>query len=288
MNESLLGFMNYEYLRNVKVVMRIDKEAVVLQELSSGVTFQIRPRLTGLGEPRDKTTWLPQTLQQKLTKAELLFLEQHRTTIERQTRQQVAHELHGNTLQALTALSYRIATLQLHSTMRQQDLHTLQQDVKTAVAKLRSDISSLRSSSEESSSIKTSLGHYITNLEKHLPLPKIHQTFDSSTEALPQAVCHCVISIFKEGLYNSVTHARAKEVWLTLVHHRHWVIVRVIDNGRGFTLSKLQAKVQKRHYGLVGLAEMVAPFHGQVFVCSKQGKGTALASIIPLEEACHD
>lgn len=258
----------------------------MLQELSSGVTFHIRPHLKDVVTVKASDgAWLPHTLRKKLNKAELRFLERHHAAIEQQTRQHVARELHDSTLQALTALSYRIATLQLSSTVAQQDLQTLQREVKTAVAQLRSDISGLRSSRDESLSIKTALEHYITHLEQHVPLPKIHQTFDHTAEALPQAMRRCIVSIFKEGLHNSVYHAGAKQVWLTLVHHRHWVIVRVIDNGRGFERSKLQSMLKKGHYGLVGLAEMVAPLHGQLFVHTKRGRGTALASMIPFEEA---
>jgi two-component system, NarL family, sensor histidine kinase DegS len=261
----------------------------VLPNLSNGMTFHIRPRLERSVMARDSdTSWLPQTLHKKLNRAELLFLEHYRATIEHQTRQHVARELHDSTLQALTALSYRIATMQLGSTVTQQDLQTLQEEVKTAVTRLRSDIGGLRSSCDEPLSIKTSLEHYITKLESHLPLPEIQQTLDYSADALPQAVRHCIVKIFKEGLHNCVYHAGAKQVWLTLVHHQHWVIVRVIDNGKGFTPSNLQSILKKRHYGLVGLAELVAPLHGQLFVHSKRGKGTALASIIPLEEARHD
>jgi signal transduction histidine kinase len=266
--------------------MRIEEEAALLHELSSGVTFHIRPSLKGVVALRDSDEWLPYTLRKKLNKAELRFLEQHRTTTEQQTRQQVAHELHGNTLQALTALSYRVAMLQLHSSVSQQDLETLQQEVKTAMARLRSDIAGLRS--DEELPIKTALEHYITELKDYTPLPTIHQTFDPTAEALPQSLYRCVLGIFKEGLYNSVTHAHAKQIWLTLVHHRGWVIVRVMDDGKGFTPSGLKAKFQKRHYGLVGLAEMLTPLRGQLFVHSRRGKGTALASMIPLGEARHD
>jgi signal transduction histidine kinase len=260
----------------------------MLQERFSGLAFHIRPRFNHAVTGQARNEWLPYTLRKKLNKAELHFLEQHRTTIEQQTRQQIARELHDSTLQALTALSYRVATLQFHSSVTPQDLETLQQDVKAAVTRLRSDISGLRSSRDESLSIRTALEHYITDLESRVPLPKIHHTLDHTAETLPKAVRRCIVSIFKEGLHNCVYHAGAKQVWLTLVHHQHWVMVRVIDNGRGFTSSTLQATLKKRHYGLVGLAEMVAPFHGHLFVHSKRGKGTALASMIPLEEARYD
>jgi signal transduction histidine kinase len=257
----------------------------MLYEILPSMTARARsPHHVGAAQQSDNLMWLPQTLKTKLNEAELNYLSRHCETLVRQTREQVAHELHHNTLQTLTALSYNLTTLQLGSNdVFKQDLQNLHHEVKTAIAQLRSDIHGLCSIEQAAHSINKRLEQYITRLEQKFSVPTIHQTFDPTAEALPQALRRCALSVLKEGLLNAIKHARANHVWLKVFFQKHKLVISVVDDGKGFAVATLRL-AKRKLYGLTGLAEQVTPLNGRVFVRSRPGRGTLLTSLIPLEE----
>jgi two-component system sensor histidine kinase DegS len=57
----------------------------------------------------------------------------------------------------------------------------------------------------------------------------------------------------------------------------------VTDNGMGFEVpSRLEILVPDKHYGLIGLKEMVEAVDGNLNINSKPGQGCILAAHIPI------
>ena len=60
--------------------------------------------------------------------------------------------------------------------------------------------------------------------------------------------------------------------------------VRVEDDGAGFEMGDLSARLQDGHLGLLGLRQRVELAGGELSVGSTPGEGTAISAVIPLQE----
>jgi signal transduction histidine kinase len=99
---------------------------------------------------------------------------------------------------------------------------------------------------------------------------------------VPDAVALCLYRVAQEGLRNVASHARAREVTVSLDRqHGQWTM-RVSDDGRGFE----SPPTRRPGLGLVSLAERVRMLGGGLDVASAPGRGTTLTVTIP-EGARH-
>ena len=97
--------------------------------------------------------------------------------------------------------------------------------------------------------------------------------------ALNAETRHHLFLAFKEALNNVVTHARATEVHLQIgVENGHW-LVRVSDDGLGF--SELPASGSPD--GLAGMRQRLAQLGGNCEVKSVSGKGTCVTFLLPVK-----
>jgi PAS domain S-box-containing protein len=83
----------------------------------------------------------------------------------------------------------------------------------------------------------------------------------------------------KEALNNVVKHARATEVRLHLAMRENRLVIRVSDNGRGFTLGRLSRIGQ----GVQNMKARLTDAGGECVIQSRQGKGTMVRMTIPLQ-----
>jgi PAS domain S-box-containing protein len=83
---------------------------------------------------------------------------------------------------------------------------------------------------------------------------------------------------FKEALNNVVRHAHASMVWVQLVVRSGQLVLRVRDNGCGFTLE--QAPVERN--GMKNMRSRLAEAGGACAVESRRGAGTTVEMVVSL------
>jgi signal transduction histidine kinase len=88
-----------------------------------------------------------------------------------------------------------------------------------------------------------------------------------------------LLRIGQEAILNAVRHADAKRVRVELVYGDKSVVLRVLDDGRGFD-PELVAEVDG-HYGLVGMRERAKETGGAVRISSSIGRGTEIEAVVP-------
>jgi PAS domain S-box-containing protein len=87
-----------------------------------------------------------------------------------------------------------------------------------------------------------------------------------------------VYRIFQEGLTNVARHARATRVEVQLAEDKEHVVLRLQDDGRGFTPSMLD----RGSLGLLSMTERAREAGGQLDIVSAPGQGTLLVLRVPL------
>lgn len=114
-----------------------------------------------------------------------------------------------------------------------------------------------------------------TGAKPHLDMPKVGLTF------LEPHIEQSIYRVAQEALENCVRHARAKTLWVTLMHSAAQLQLRIQDDGQGFDQSHL---APFGHYGVAGMKERAHVIGGTLQVESSVGKGTTVQLVVPLRE----
>jgi signal transduction histidine kinase len=93
--------------------------------------------------------------------------------------------------------------------------------------------------------------------------------------------------IVQESLNNIKKHSEAGEVSVTLLGSSPKIILRIRDNGKGFSPGGLliEDRQSNYHLGLTGIQERVRLLSGSFRIISKEGAGTELRITIPALKA---
>ena len=92
-------------------------------------------------------------------------------------------------------------------------------------------------------------------------------------EGAPDATVALVWRVAQEAVRNAIRHARASHLTVTVTGGSRGVALDVVDDGRGFDPASV---TDPQHFGLRGLASLVADAGGRLDVRSAPGQGTTV------------
>jgi signal transduction histidine kinase len=87
-----------------------------------------------------------------------------------------------------------------------------------------------------------------------------------------------------EAVQNTLRHAQATHIDISLKQSGESIILQVSDNGRGFDAQATYAG----HLGLVSMRERAEQLGGTFDVTSEIGKGTRICASVPMIEETKD
>jgi signal transduction histidine kinase/ligand-binding sensor domain-containing protein len=96
---------------------------------------------------------------------------------------------------------------------------------------------------------------------------------------VPVDIQRQALQITREALSNAIKHAQAKEVSVEISFTDDVVVLKIKDDGQGFSLSK--ASSLQGHYGLSGMRERAEQIHAKLEITSQTGEGTVISLTIP-------
>ena len=218
-------------------------------------------------------------------KREQLRMEFLRHTVQAQEeeRSRIARELHDETAQTLTAASLNFASLKnqladnpevadvvdrLQNLCKQmnQDLYRLVHDLRPAQLDDLGLVPALRYLVDE--------GQSGTGLDVSLDVKGNPQRLDPFVETV-------IFRIVQEALTNITRYAGVDHAVVQLVFEKELVVIlRIIDEGKGFETEMLQNG--RKGWGLAGMAERVESIGGTLRIDSSPGKGTLIEVVIPV------
>ncbi len=211
---------------------------------------------------------------------ELHELAAHLENARETERAQIAHELHDELGQELTALRYSLdLTLDrfkknpnaIASNLRSLDvvLARTAQTTRTLVAELRPRLL-----------IELGLRDALEWLAEHASTESLRVSFSSPSTlpALDETRTLAVFRVVQEALTNVGRHAHASEAEVDVAAKDGTLLVRVTDNGRGFD----PAGARKGRLGLVGMRERARGNGGSLRIESAPGAGTSISLQLPV------
>jgi signal transduction histidine kinase len=99
--------------------------------------------------------------------------------------------------------------------------------------------------------------------------------------SLPPLLSTTLYRIVQEAFTNVTRHAKATQVNVTIQHELQTLRCSIKDNGVGFDISSLSARIGERGLGMIGIRERLNSLGGSLSLVSTLGQGTELVIAIP-------
>jgi len=200
----------------------------------------------------------------------------------------VSREIHDTLLQGFAAIGMELeaiarrldpsqsASLESLRRLRHQAAHSLGEARDLAVALRQSGMSNVPGLAE---TLRTLSQHITTTrgVEVQLTSSGRGETRCSSDVELQ------LLRICQEAVNNAIRHGHASVITITLDFKASAVVLRISDNGCGFTPDGENAASDGGdHLGLLGMRERAARVRGQLTLTSTPGAGTLIELIVPV------
>jgi signal transduction histidine kinase len=208
-----------------------------------------------------------------------------------QERNRLAREMHDTLGHRLT-----VAAVQLEAAQRicEQDpqraaglVGTVREQVREALAELRSTVATLRSPLEADLELPSSLRRLAGAFEEATGLT-VHRVLPEKLPDLPATHRLALYRATQEALTNVGKHASANQVWIVLSTSDKDVALLVADDGQGISHGRNPAG-----FGLRGLRERAGQLGGAVCLEPRPLGGSQFSMRLPLQrldagEPAHD
>lgn len=204
-----------------------------------------------------------------------------------QERKRIARELHDETSQVLTSLLISLAILEEtvstdEARKRIKETRLLAHQTLRAIRNLSID---LRPSALDDLGLLPALRWYVKEYQQKTSISVDFQA-TGLKKRLPAEMETALYRIVQEALTNVAKHAQAKKVEVSLKEEEDAICATIIDDGRGFNVSRLPKAPGQEigGWGLVGMFERANLLEGNLSVDSKPGRGTTIRARIPLQD----
>jgi len=248
----------------------IQRAADTLQQLRS----MIDRHLGDLNRLRGKLQQAQQTAEARRTQIASIVGAQE------QERQRLAHEIHDDAVQAMTAVLLRLGALsrQLSAPEQRADVEQLEQLVGNSIAGLRRLLAGLRPPELDRSGVTAAVDSLLQRLESDLA---IRCTLTGRLDPEPDPETRTIaFRIIQEALTNIRKHANATRVEVTLKTSNDGILARIADNGVGFDARAVSENAEPGHLGLIAMRERASLAGGWLKIDSSHN-GTTVEFWIP-------
>lgn len=240
--------------------------------------------ITDRKEAEDKLRWslaeLRQTVQERRELARRLEQAQELE------RRRIAADLHDDPIQVMSAVDMRLQLLLGMSDPIPTDaLADIERELAAAIERLRSLLFELRPAALDRDGLVPALRLYLEHTAATTGWTV--SVSDGLEDAPAPDLAALLYRVVQEAIVNARKHAAATSVRIEVATAADGVVVRVIDDGRGF-VPDLDAPPVPGHLGLPTMVERAELAGGWVRVISAPGDGTAVECWLPVDVSAGD
>lgn len=199
-------------------------------------------------------------------------------------RRYIAHELHDEIGQALTAVKINLQMLQrsLNTSSYSEQIEDSVAIVDTALQQVRHLSLDLRPSLLDDLGLQAALRWYIDRQAQRTGI-RIELQCLPIELSLPQRVGTACFRIVQEALTNVIRHAQATSVIIILQERENALHLLIQDDGVGFDVQAAKAQAYRgSSLGLLGMEERALLVGGKITITSVPGNGTEIYLRFPL------
>ena len=191
-------------------------------------------------------------------------------------RNRMAREIHDTLAQSFTGIIIHAraagSKLTVDPAKAQDYLVQAQNLARTGLEEARRSVEALRRPYLlENKDLPSAFRHTIGQLESSTNTIIVCEAIGIPTP-LPSEVENNLLRIGQEALTNALKYAEASEIRVELIYQSPQCILRIKDDGRGFTLDR----TRHNGFGLLGMAERAERIGAQIQIQSAPGQGTEI------------
>jgi signal transduction histidine kinase len=205
--------------------------------------------------------------------------------VQESTLRQVAHDLHDEFGQILTAvgilLSHAGQGLGKNPEGALEDIRQVKDIVEGTLQNVRDQSQMFRPAILDDFGLGKTLEWFADQFSRQTG---IHIQFQGSAEGLPlppEEAIH-VYRIVQEALSNVARHSGATEATVRMEEAQDEFIVEIRDQGQGFVTDSEMNQAAGEGFGLMGMRERARRLRGSLTIESQPGQGTVVSVRIPI------
>ena len=201
-------------------------------------------------------------------------------TLQEQERSELARDLHDEVSPFLFAISIDAASASRmlkegRATEAREHVQSIADAVRPLQRQVRSMLGRLHPIGLDEFGLREALQNMIAFWRRRCPEIHYQLSVSGGCEDLGEPMGSTICRIVQESLSNSVRHAEATLITVSIVRQGKEVRVEILDNGRGMSESNGPG------FGLVGISERVRAIGGRLTVSNKPSGGVEVAAVLP-------
>jgi signal transduction histidine kinase/ligand-binding sensor domain-containing protein len=200
-------------------------------------------------------------------------------------RSRIARELHDTLIQGFSGITMALQALtaRVQTPSERETLQDIISDAATCLRETRQSVAGLRAmpgstGSQHESGFASALSRAVREITETKGL-RTKLDLDKVTRDLPPEVEYQVLRIVREAVNNSVKHAGADEIAVSLRANPDALAITIRDDGCGFSSEETTAG--PGHYGIIGMKERASQVGATLDLVTKPGAGTAITLTLP-------
>lgn len=205
---------------------------------------------------------------------------QSRSTAVLTERNRLAQEIHDTLAQTLTGISLQADVAQ-RIVKQQPDeagklIGQVAESARQGLVEAKQSVWALQPEMQDRNDLPQALSNHLAQLTQ---TPEIHGEFrvQGKSRVFPSEVSFNLLRIGQEAMANSVKHAQATTIWVTLIFMEKQFQLQVRDDGQGFDLQKLN---KQDGFGLIAMEQRAEKLGGQLHINSRPGQGTEIIVVL--------
>lgn len=220
--------------------------------------------------------------EQKRAEAVLQALPRELLAVQENERRRIAHELHDEIGQVLTAIKINLQTIQRMPQTLASRLEESVNLVEKVLQQVRTLSLDLRPPMLDDLGLVAALRWHLDQRAQRAGLALQFEADPASIHP-PQEIAIVCFRIVQEALTNILRHAHARQVHVELRQDHAALSLRIRNDGETFDVDKAKARARRgESTGLVGMQERAQMVGGRVDIVSCKGKGTEVSVWLPL------
>ncbi len=206
-------------------------------------------------------------------------LTQHSLRIQEEERQRLSQELHDELGQSLTAIKVMAVTAAHERADTKKITGSITSICDRLMTVVRSMMQQLHPLMLTELGLKATLEDLVSHWKERNPELSFTLQCDDGVDCLDQAVTIQVFRVIQECLTNTIRHAHARRVTITVAIDRESgrLTLLAADDGRGCHIGNVASG-----FGLLGMQERIKSLGGECEIDSQPGEGMKMIAQIPI------
>lgn len=206
-------------------------------------------------------------------------------TMQEEERRHISRELHDGIIQIMVSIKYSIEATMMH--LRQskgsqpEPLLLAQDSLDVAIGEIRRISHHLHPKILDELGLGEALQNLASDFSQRTGI-KVATSKLAVSKLLPDEISTTLYRVAQESLTNIEKHSNAKSVLISLMMENGWLILKVTDNGRGFS----EENIYENNHGGIGLRNLKerVEYHSGQFETLADENGTTIIAKIPKEK----